>query len=462
MTLNNLPAEHRSTVETFISDWLTQHRIPGAAMAIVDGDSVAAEGFGARTLEDNTPVTPDTLFGIGSCTKPFTATAVMQLVEADELALDDPVSEYIPHLTDAPGDPITIKELLTHTSGMPSDDVAGPLMARWLGVGGSEVPLSSTADFRRHVQGSTDRRVTDRDTFFYYNSGYVMLGQIIEEVTGQAFATYVEDEVLTPLGMERSTFDREEFEADSDRMTPYLKQEGESTESGFPFDPLIHPAGGLISSVRELADYIQQVLGRGTVGDDGLLSEESVEAMTTHVGTFGTYFDGRERGYGYGLSTEEFLDDRLVGHGGSIGVSNAWFGYLEDAEQGVALACTTGPETHPSDAGMALLAILQDRDPESIQPHYQLVSVLESVTGDYMGYRNIVQASVERVGGGLKLEVEGAAGGQELLLTPTRIEEETLVCTTMVASGMEQEVRFEFGGEGADLFYERLRLSKAG
>ncbi len=222
MTLEGISEEKRQSVETFIADWLTQHRIPGAAVAVVKEGSVVAEGFGARTLENNTPVTGDTLFGIGSCTKAFTATAIMQLVEQGELALDDPVNEYIPHLADVPGEPVTVEELLTHTSGMPSDDIALPLMARQLGAGG-EVPLSSEADYRRHVQGSTNRRVTDRETFFYYNSGYIMLGRIIETVSGKEFAAYLEEELLNPLGLERATFYRDAFEEDDDRMTPYMK-----------------------------------------------------------------------------------------------------------------------------------------------------------------------------------------------------------------------------------------------
>ena len=463
MTSTVLSDKQRTAVETFVADWLSEHRIPGAAIAIVDGDDLAyAEGFGARALEDNTPATPDTLFGIGSCTKSFTAMAIVQLAEQGALDLEDPVDDYLPHLSDVPGDPITVEELLTHTSGMPADGSAEPLITRSLGLGHVEVPLSSEADFRRHVQGATHRRVTDRDTFFYYNSGYTMLGLIIEAVTEQSFSTYVEEHILTPLGMERSTFDRDAFEDESDRMTPYVKQEGSSTESGFPFDPLMYPPGGLVSSVRELADYLRLYLGDGIVGGERVLSPESLAAMTTPVETFGTYFDGREVGYGYGLMIEDFLDDRLVGHGGSVAVSNAWFGYLEDAELGAALACTTGPEAHPADAGMAVLAMLHDEEPEEVQPHYRLVAALEAATGEYEDYRAIRSATVERIGGGLKFEIEDeAGGGHELLLTPARIERDTLVCTTTVISGMEREVRFEFGEEGTDLFFERIRLEKS-
>ncbi|WP_171006571.1 serine hydrolase [Halalkalirubrum salinum] len=459
MTLEDFSEEQRQSVETFISDWLTQHRIPGAAVAVTEEGSVVAEGFGARTLENNTPVTGDTLFGIGSCTKAFTATAIMQLVEQGELALDDPVDEYIPHLIDVPGEPVTVEELLTHTSGMPSDDVALPLVARQFGAGG-EVPLSSEADYRRHVQGSTDRRVTDRETFFYYNSGYIMLGRIIETVSGKEFAAYLEEELLSPLGLERVTFDRDVFEEDDDRMTPYMKQEGQSAEAPFPFDPLIYPGGGLVSSVRDLAHFVRELLD-GESGDEALLTAESRASMTSPVATRSRYLDGKEVGYGYGLAIEEFLGDDLISHGGSIGVSNAWFGYLEEAELGVAIACTTTPETHPAKAGRGVLALLKDEDPDEVLPYYQLKNALKTASGEYAGYQSISQASVERIGSNLKLQVETAAGGQEFLLVPTSVEEAQLSCTTADPMGMKQDVRFELQGDEVDLFISRFRFTKS-
>lgn len=462
MSTATLSADRRTAIEDHLTEWLSEHRIPGAAVAVVDGDeTVYAEGFGARDLETNAPATPDTLFGVGSCTKSVTAAAVMRLVEDGDLALDEPVEDYLPHLAEAPGEPVTVEDLLTHTSGLPSDGSAGPLISRPLGLGHVEVPLSSAADFRRHVEGSVEQRVTDRETFFYYNSGYTMLGQVIEAVTGQPFADAVGERVLDPLGMERSTFDRDAFEAAEDRMTPYVKPDGETTPAGFPFDDHIEAPGGLVSSVREMADYLRLYMGEGSVNGERVLTEDSVAAMTRPQGTYGTYLDGGEVGYGYGLMVEEYLGDRLVGHGGSIAVSNAYVGYLEDAGLGVALACTTGPETHPTDAGKGLLALLRDEDPADVQPHYRLQAALERVTGEYEGYRDIVSGTVERVGGGLRLATESGLGAQQHLLTPERVDDGLLVCTTVEASGMERPVRFELDGDGGvDLFYERVRLSK--
>jgi CubicO group peptidase (beta-lactamase class C family) len=456
-----LDAVTRDELESFVTEWLSDHRIPGAAVAVVDIDeTLYAEGFGARNLEQNEPATAETLFGVGSCTKSVTALAVMQLAEAGELSVDDPVSEYIPHLDDVEGEPITIRELLTHTSGMPSDGSAGPLITRPLGVGHVEVPLSSEGDFRRHVEGSADRRVTDRETFFYYNSGYTMLGKLVEAVTGRSYADYVDDEILAPVGMARSTFDREAFEAADDRMTPYIKQDDSSTESGFPFDPLIQAPGGLVSSASEMADYVRLYMNGGEADGEQVLSAESLEEMTTPVSTFGEYVDGREVGYGYGLMVEEFLDDTLVGHGGSIAVSTSWFGYLEDAGVGVAVSCTTSPEAHPMVVGPAILAILQGEDPAETVPHFELVEALEAVSGEYTSYRDIATATVERDGATLSFTQEAGTGSQELHLVPQTIEDDLLVCTAYLSSGMRRPVRFERDGDDVTCFFERSRFVK--
>jgi CubicO group peptidase (beta-lactamase class C family) len=459
--MGELSDSTQADVETFISEWLSEHRIPSAAVAVVDPEeTLYAEGFGARNLEQNVPATPDTLFGIGSSTKSFTAIAIMQLAEADDLSIQDPVSDYLPHLEDAPGEPITIRELLTHTSGLPSDGMAGPLITRPLGLGHVEVPLSSDDDFRRHVQGAVDRRVTDRDTFFYYNGGYTMVGKLVEEVTGNSYAEYVTEHVLDPLGMDRSTFDREDFEEDDDAMTPYVKQEESSTPADFPFDHLIHAPGGMVSSVLEMGDYVRMYMNGGSLDGESVLPESALDEMATPVGTFGTYIDDRELGYGYGLMTEDFLEDRMVGHGGSISVSNFWFGYLEESELGVAIGCTTSPEAHPMVVGPAVLALLEGAEPAETVPYFQLTEALDAVTGSYETYRDIGSATVERDGGTLSFQQQSGVGGVEVHLTPETLEDDLLVCSTVMAAGMSQPVRFELDGDDVTCFFERSRFVK--
>lgn len=461
MTGRSLADRDVATVESFVADWLSQHGIPGTAVAIVDDDeTVYAEGFGARDLESDTPATPDTLFGIASCTKSFTALAIMQLVERDEIALDDPVDDHLPHLAAAPGDPITVEDLLTHTSGMPSDETAIPRIGQQLGLDVDPVPLTSDEDFRRHLHDSTERRVTDRETFFYYNSGYTLLAFIVERVTEQSFTEYVRTQILAPMGIDRATFDEQRFLDTTDRMTPYLDRDDGLEPTDFPFTRFTEGSGGLLASVTDLATTLGLYLGDGTIDGETIVAPESVDAMTTPDGEFGRYVDGDSIGYGYGLMREPYLDDQLVGHGGDLAVSTAWFGYLEDARRGVVVACNTSPDTHPAEVGMAILALLEGRDPESVQPHYRLDAVLDAVSGTYTGYKDVTTATVEPVGGSLRLTIDAGLGEQELLLVPTTIDADRLVCTTVLGDGIERDVRFDLDSDPIDCFYERFKLQQ--
>src|SRR6056297_66176 len=123
MSTNGTLSEERvADVESFVVDWMTEHDVPGASVAIVDGDeTVYAKGFGARNLAAGAPATSETLYTLGSCSKTVTALAIMQLVERGRIELDDAISDYLPVLDDVPGEPVTVEQLLSHTSGLPDD-----------------------------------------------------------------------------------------------------------------------------------------------------------------------------------------------------------------------------------------------------------------------------------------------------------------------------------------------------
>lgn len=448
--------------ETFVGDWVSEDRIPGATMSVFDPHGTTASAFGARKLRENEPATPDTLLGIGSCTKSFTGVAILQLAEEGKLAVDDPVNDYVDAYQDAPGEPVTIRDLLSHSSGLPSDGMATALISRMMGLEPVEVPLSGAEDFRRHVAGALDERATHHEEpFFYYNSGFTVLGEVIEELSGQSYAEYVEERILDPLGMERSTFSEEAFEADEDTMTPYYKEDGSATPGSFPFDESIHAPGGMLSSVRELARYGRMHLNGGELDGEQVLPAKRIEEARTPVSQREQLVDGTQQEYAYGWMVREFLDDTLVCHGGGIGVYNAFVGYLRDAELGVAVQCTTTPETHPMYAGPAVLALLLGEEPEAAVPHLALKRALPELTGEYASYRGIMELTVERMGGGLALRAEtDRAGALELPLVPDDLGDDDWVFTTAEASGAEVPIRFERTEDGVDLYYQRWRLHK--
>lgn len=458
MAVTNVRSEDTpERIEAFIDTCLIEDDLPGMSVALVSKDDVLYEnGFGARDLSSNAPMTADTLYGIGSCTKSFTGLSILQLTEAGEIGVEDPVNDYIDIYEDAPGEPITVHELLCHGSGMPSDATAVALITRYVTGEPMSVPLSSDTDFARHVNDSLETRAVERaDPFFYYNSGYTVLGDVIEAVSGRPYRQYVREEILEPLGMTRSTFDEDAVATDDDSMTGYYKDD-ELVEGTFPHDRLIDAPGGLLSSVREMANYLRMQMNGGTFEDERLLSEEGVAAMHRPYTTREIRLGGRSQEYGYGWMIQEFLNDRLVGHGGTITVSTGYVGFLEDAGLGVVVGCNTASSIHPMYVRPAVLALASGEEPTEV-PFFALREKVRRVAGEYESHRGLLEASIERTGATLTLSV----GDQRYALVPTSADPDDLTFETVTPSGARAPVAFEEHGDGLDLFFQRWRLRRA-
>lgn len=445
-------------VESFVDDCLVDDALPGLSLAIVDKNGQRyTNGFGARNLSENTPMTPDTLYGIGSCTKSFTSLAIMQLAEQGGLNIDDPIDEYLSYYEDAPGDPITIHELLCHGSGMPSDGTAVALITRQISEQTKPTPLSGADDFRRHVESSVNKRVVDEfEPFFYYNSGYTVLGEIIEVVSGEPYRKYLRKNVLDPLSMDRSTFDSEVFSSTTDAITGYYKKENELIEGEFPHDEIIDAPGGLLSSVNEMGRYLRMQMNRGELDGKRVVSEEAVDRMYEPYTTRETRLDGTTQEYGYGWMTQKFLDDRLVEHGGTITVSTGYVGFLKQRGIGVTIGCNTASDIHPMFVGPAILAIVSGEDP-SVVPFFALREKLDRVSGTYESHRDLVEAKVEATGGTVTLSMLD----QEYSLYPTSTDPDDLTFKTVTAAGADAKVEFRPDNQGKlNLYFQRWRLQQ--
>ncbi|MFB6235447.1 MAG: serine hydrolase [Halopenitus sp.] len=478
----SLDASTRRRIDAFVSDWLSDADVPGAGLAIVDPDGIQyATGYGARDLEAGDPATPDTLFGIGSCSKSVTALAVQQLAERGAVDLDDPVNQYVDRFD---GEDVTIHELLTHTSGMPSDGMAVAQIARRTGAAPATAPSTSRDDFARLLEDTTEDRVTDRESFFYYNSGYTVLADLVEAVSGRPFREYVDAHVFTPLGMDRTTYSEAAFEADGNAATPYYRDpdDEELTAGGFPFGDRVDGPGGIVSSANELAGYVRAQLRGGDLDGDRVVGEDALETAHQAHATRQRFLDGSRQGYGYGwmrqpfgvgsaaiedgATSDETTDDEafdtLVGHGGSVSVATAFLGWLEDAEVGVALACNTSADPHPMHVGPAVLAIATGREPEATVPRYALDTKLDPLAGTYESVHGIMTAEVTREGGTLALDMETDLGEQSFTLVPNSLDPDDLTFHTASGAGAEVPVRFERDDDGnvRDLFVQRWRLKK--
>lgn len=453
-----IAAETVRDIESLVTDWLNENDVPGASVVVIDeDDELYAEGFGARDVETNAPATPETLFGMGSITKSVTALAVLQLDEAGALSIEDPVDEYVDHYADAPGDPVTIEELLSHTSGMP----ASPMGAIEQALEGYPSGVADESDLERFVRDSTAFRATDEERFFYYNTGYDMLGQIIEAVDGRSYAEYVDEEIFEPLGMDRATFDPDVLDDDADAMTGYRPGgDDEPPEpEPFPLDDLERPAGGLIASVRELARFLRAMMTDGSVGSNRVCSTDTVDRLQAGRAVRQTFLDGTDQEYGFGWIRQPVGTDEVVGHGGSILVATSYAGYLVDARLGVAVACNTSAEPHTGELGNAILALLSDQEVTAV-PAYALKEKCEAVTGTYEAFREKFTVSVERDGGGLSVTFESGLFDEQLRVFPATLDPNDYEFYTVTGAGVRAPLEFDLDGEQADLYYARHRVRR--
>lgn len=448
-----LDPETRREVASFLRTVLRTDPIPGLSVAVVDADETTyADGFGSRDLAGNRPATAETLYGVGSVTKSFTALSVLQLAEGGLLSVDDPVTDHLDASVGDADDPVTLHHLLTHTSGYPSLGVSETLLARRLRHPDAGVPLGDHDDFYAHVADAADERTDPPgERFSYCNSGYALVGEVVEESTGKPFPEYVDGHVFDPVGMERATFDDREFARDDDHMTQYLVDDGEFVAASLPTRELGHATGGILAPVTELADYLRAHLSGGVVDGTRLVSEESLDRM--HAG----YAETPHGAYGYGWFREEVCGRTLVGHSGSIGVSSAYVGFSPEDGVGVALAANSSPSYSLGVVGHGVFATLLGRNPHEAVPFFHRRKVHEELVGEYESYRGVLQARVIEDGNALRAEFDGPFGPADtpLFPVPDGGDHEFYALTE---SGDRKPAEFRVDGDDTSLLFDRWRL----
>ncbi|MGD2116625.1 MAG: serine hydrolase [Acidobacteriota bacterium] len=279
--------------ETYPSDG------PGAAVLIERGDQIVLrKGYGLADVELGVPIAPDMVFRLGSITKQLTAAAVLLLVDEGKLALDMPLGEALPDY-EGPAARVTLHQLLTHTAGVPS-----------------YTSMESYADGMREdvtVEEMIDR-FRDEPLDFepgtdwaYSNSGYFLLGAVIEAASGTSYEDFVETRIFAPLGMHRSRYGRVS-EVVPGRVEGY-QGAGDGLENA-AYLSMTQPysAGSLLSTVDDLSLWVKALRGERLLPDD----------LRELLWTPATLADGRSTGYGYGLGVAEYQGRSVLQHGGGI------------------------------------------------------------------------------------------------------------------------------------------------
>lgn len=272
---------------------------PGAAALVMkDGQVVLRKGFGMANLELGIPVSPDMVFELGSITKQFTAASILLLQERGQLRVEDEITKY---LTDYPthSQKITVENLLTHTSGIPS--YTG--LAEWMPRVREEMKLTDLIAIFK----DKPLEFTPGEKWAYDNSGYILLGAIIEKVSGKSYEQFVEEEIFQKLGMAHSRYGHAE------EIVPLRAAGYEKNDKGFynaRYLSMTQPyaAGSLMSTVDDLAIWDR------ALSSEALLKKASLDRMFTSF----RLKSGLATHYGYGMGISELAGKRLLAHGGGI------------------------------------------------------------------------------------------------------------------------------------------------
>ncbi len=301
-----------SPYETILQQEFGAYESGVAALVVKRGKTLFRGGIGLANIDQEDIITPEHLFRIGSITKTFTAVAILQLAEQGKLNISDPIQKYLPEYP-TQGQEISIEHLLTHTSGIKTYS------------GMTEVAhLQHTAATPKQiikVFKDAPMEFSPGERYQYNNYGYILLGAIIEQVSGLDYGTYLEERIFKAAGMENTYFGKKK-ELSIGIAKGYAVEGGQYAEVPYLNMAIPYAAGGLVSTVDDLYRWMQ------TLNQHEVISESSLEkAFSTYQLKSGSFTP-----YGYGWQLDELYGKQVVGHDGVIQGFLADMIYLPEAD----------------------------------------------------------------------------------------------------------------------------------
>jgi len=297
-------ARLQSELEPKIKAGLQQRDFPGFAIGVVkNGKLIYARGFGVAKLGGNTPVTSKSLFHMASVTKTFVATAIMQLVDKGKIDLEAPLVRYLPYfrLDDERYRTITIRQMLSHTSGIPDTTDY-----HW------DKPEYDNGALERFVRSVAGQKLVfaPGERFAYSNTAYEILGDVIAKVSGESFEDYVQHNILTPLGMKDSTLLVREANPQLLTSPHILENEQMVVSKVFPYNRAHAPSSTMYSNIEDMSRWAMANLNHGELDGKVILKRETAELMWRPV------VDALGMKEGMSWFTTESQGHRLVLHSG--------------------------------------------------------------------------------------------------------------------------------------------------
>jgi len=344
----------------FIQNVMRSLELPGLAIGIVaDNEMVYGKGFGVRSIETREPISATTLFHLASISKPFVATAIVQLVEQGQVHLDAPITTYLPYfkLDDERYREITVRHMLNHVSGMP--DVQD---YEW------DKPQFDEGALERYVRSLSTKKLLSRpgSKYAYSNIAFECLGDVIAKVSGMPFDDYVQERILCPAGMAESSFLKPEHLPEN-WAVPHVRLLANLAWEGYPYNRMHGPSSTLHSNALEMCNWAIANLNRGHIGGRQILSPSSYDMLWKPQAETG-------RGGHVGLSwfLGEHRGEKMVEHGGGDIGFRSHLAMLPDKGAAAVVLCNLIPA--PVDKiAYGLLDILLGHSPEPIIPYASIL-----------------------------------------------------------------------------------------
>jgi CubicO group peptidase (beta-lactamase class C family) len=382
------PTELETKVDAIAADFLAKPGGVGLSIAVArKGELLLEKGYGLADAELDVKADASTLFRIGSITKQFTSAAIMRQVERRALALDDDLSKYVPSFP-LQGKHVTIAQLLTHTSGIPSyTDVGAEWVAKW--------PLELTHDELLALVVDKPFDFEPGTKWAYDNTGYYLLGMVLEKLSGKSYADFVQAELFTPLKLAHTRYDSN-VEVIKNRAQGYSLEKGTLVNDQNFGVSQPGAAGALLSTAGDLVRW-QMQLTSGKV-----VSPESYARMSTPT----VLPDGKNTHYGFGLAIDDLDGRKRIQHGGGIFGFNSMLQWYPDADVHVAVISNGEPVSSAKIADEIAYIVLGITKP-AIKDEPISAERIAQLVGNYHIATVDLDARVFETAGKLNLQAKG-------------------------------------------------------
>jgi CubicO group peptidase (beta-lactamase class C family) len=418
------PQELEAFIDGVMAAQMEAYHIPGATISVVkDGELFFAKGYGYADSESRKPVIAnETLFRIGSVSKLFTWTAVMQLAEQGKLDLNTDVNTYLTDfkIPDTYPEPITLAHLMTHTPGF--EDRSLGMAAR---------TAEDIEPLGEHLAKNMPARVRPAgEITAYSNHGTALAGYIVEEVSGMPFDDYIEENIYKPLDIQHSTF-RQPLppELAPDMAVGYTYENGAYKSEEFEY-VTIYPAGSMSATSTDMAKFMIAHLEDGRYDDVRILQEATAQEMHRQQFTY----DPRINGMCYGFYEGSLNDQKIIEHGGDTIYFHSLLVLLPEEKVGIFVSFNSldmEPENRLGGARVELKQAFLDRyypipDSSSLQTPADFQQRAGQLTGSYGITRTVYTTYEKLIGIMMKIDVSATEDGL-IFLSKQWVEVEPMV-----------------------------------